>query len=271
MDVLCIFPLSNNYEKLKDIIDCFIREIAVNLAPPCTNVHIITPNPDYQYVGVGDIVPISKPKGQFIIDAIKSSSPQIDYVLMCDGSGAIPYKYTIDIFQALISDPKIHCAMIERIGQNKAISKERFLIEKFEVFSLKKFFGYAEDIPDGQGGLWGFYRREIEKNGIKNKINLTAKEYDIELDLLSEVLEKNFGFLFVPITLPKREIISAFTYENNIRKMIFLLDKHPMLSNKLKSFLDEYLIQAKQEIDTLDENGKIIWEKYKKDVLTLLK
>lgn len=269
MDILCIFPTAGCHEKVGEIVDRLEKGIITKLIQLGANPQIITPGPDYKYVQVGEkIERVSKPKGELILDAIKSASKQTEYVIACDGSGAIPYENIVDIFQALISDPNIYCAMINRVGQEKAIPQERFLIEQFEIFALKKTLGYEKGIPDGQGGLWGFYTKDIEINGNKTKIILTAKEYDIELDLLSEVIEKGLGYIFVPISLPPREVKSQFPYEKNIAKMNFLINKYPKLQDTLKKYLSEFLIECGEEIKKLNIEGEKTWGRYKKDILS---
>jgi len=171
----------------------------------------------------------------------------------------------IAIFQELVSDSSVFGVMANR-GDNKAISPARLLIEQFEVFMLKKYFNYPNDISDGQCGLWAYRTQKSYNNGESKCIKLTAKSYEIELDLLSELLEKKLRFSFVNVELPKRDVPSSFTFENNINKMKFLLSKYPKLKRSLRSYINSFENIDKVKEVLADTEIKNMWERYKVEI-----
>lgn len=244
-----------------------MKDFAFNIAPSLkkfgVNIDIKFAGTDYRFISTGESIPIGSKKGEGILECIKNCTSPPEFVIMCDGSGAIPYKYILEIFQELTSDSSIYGVMANR-GKNKSISEERLLIERFEIYVLKKHYDYKKSIPDGQCGLWG-YRTSI-KNNSGEKIKLTAKSYDIELDLLGELLKNNLNFSFINVDLPTREVQSSFTYENNLKKMQFLLEKYEDIKPKLKDYIT--LFETTPEYLKLIENKdvKIVWDKYLEDL-----
>lgn len=222
------------------------------------------PEPDYKYVPSGQVLE-GPTKGEGILKCIKNCESVPDCVISCDGSNAIPYENILNIFQELISDSGVHCVMANRKG-NKAIQRERFLIERFEVYTVKRCCGYNGEIPDGQCGLWAYRAGVIRRNGAETEICLTAKGYAIELDLLSEALEKGLNYSFVDVELPMRQTSSKFEYENNLKKMRFLLEKFK--SKKLAESLCDYVkdFERGEEFKMLASKNmrvKPYWKGYK--------
>jgi len=267
MNVVCIFPVTNNSENQPEILKKFKEKIApslINLG--ASNSEIKFAGTDYIFVGTNQTLE-GQPKGKGILECLKNCSNPPDCVIVCDGSNAIPYEYIVPIFQELISDSVMSCVMANR-GENKAISKERFLIEEFEIFILKRYHNHKREIPDGQCGLWAFRTGKLNTNNSQKEIKLIAQSYEIELDLLSEVLEKNLEYSFVDVELPPREVSSSFEYKNNLMKMKFLLEKYK--DNKLKelipNYFDEFERGRLERISEIKEN----WENYKRDVIKLL-
>jgi len=212
------------------------------------------------------------PKGKCVIECLKAL-PDVNYAIMCDGSGKIPYEQVVDIFRFLISDSRLACVMGNRI-RNKSISNERYLIERFEVFLLCKFFKHDKPIPDGQCGLWGFKIGEIKTDNSKyEKIKLTATGYEIELDLLSEVIGKGLQYAFLDIVLPAKNdgITSSFKYDNNMSKMKALFKKYDRLEFFVPEFLDRF--EKTQDFIDLVKNNAIadFWRRYKTDLLSVVR
>lgn len=268
MNLLCIFPITNIPENYPKIMKYFEVNIAMLLQKLGAEIEIKFAGTDYRFVSTNESIPIGSKKGEGILECIKNCTSPPDFVIMCDGSGAIPYNYIVKIFQELTSDSSIYGVMANR-GENKSISEERLLIERFEIYVLKKHYDYREDIPDGQCGLWG-YRASIKDGSNNKKIKLTAKSYDIELDLLGELLKNNLKFSFINIDLPKRDAPSSFTYDNNLKKMQFLLEKYEDIKPKLKDYIT--LFENTQEYLKIVENKSIkeTWDKYLNDLYALL-
>ncbi len=268
MNIVCVFPVSGDNEKnIPDILKEFNEKIIKSLwTLGGENVQLRFAKDDYVYVKPNENIEKQQiPKGESILRCLIGCSPIPDCVIMCDGSGAIPYENIIQIFQELISDSRICCVMASR-GKNKAISPERFLIEEFEVFLLQEHFRHDREILDGQCGLWAFRNGELKINGDKQEIKLTAKSYEIELDLLSEVLEKDLTYSFVPVELPPRTVPSSFTHKNNLIKISFLLNKYRKLRSYIPKYLEIFEDKKKDAIKKVEKS----WEKYKGDLLNLL-
>lgn len=265
MKLLIIFPVANNQGKIPSIIKKFKEfyndliilgaDESIPLKFGNVNVYFLPTNTEA----------ISVPKGRGILEQMKNVSEKPDVVLVCDGSDAIPYNYIVDIFQEFVSDASISCVMAHRAGE-KSISSARYLIERFEVFSLKKYYGYQGEIPDGQCGLWCFKYGKFCVGNSKKEIKLTAQNYEIELDLLGEVIKNKLKFSFVPISLPIRQEPSAFKPKNNIDKMDFLKKQHIGLTERLPSLLQEFegTEEFKKLIPSCEENE---WIDYKKKII----
>ena len=218
-----------------------------------------------------------KNKGEGIIGCLKNLPNCPHYVIICDGSGKIPYNYIVDIFQELVSDSNIHCVMSNRKG-NKSIELFRYLIERFEIFFICKYLKFIEEVPDGQCGLWGYRAVRINIDGIDEEIKLTAMGYDIELDILTEVLIKKLNFSFIDVKLP--ELVSnskpktLFSYEKNLKKIEFLFTKLDKLKDSIIRYIEQFE-KTKEFSDIINSGGveeKLMeqWEKYKTDLLKLV-
>ncbi len=269
MYVLSIFPITKNEKNIPLILEEFKQTIAPTLHKlGAEKIEIRFPPPDYTYVpSEGALLGTTKGKG--ILDVLKNTPVKPDYILVCDGSGKIPYSKTIEMFRELVSDSSINCIMANRIGQNKAISPIRYFIECWEVYLLRSHFNYQKEIPDGQCGLWGFYAKEIKGEKDKTEIFLSAEGYDIEIDLLSECLEKEIEFSFVDVELKidPATITTLFTPTDNIKKMKFLLNKYPMMRGKLISHLTDYT--KLNLLSNFQEDEQQTWKEYCSEIKKL--
>ena len=118
MMVVCLFPVTNNIDNAPLILNKFKTEIAPKLEIlGATNIEIRFPGTNYVYVGTGKTLE-GQPKGKGILESLKNCSIKPEYVLVCDGSGKIPYNYIIDIFRVLVSDSNIQCVMTNIVNAN---------------------------------------------------------------------------------------------------------------------------------------------------------
>jgi len=271
MQVVCIFSVTGVRNNIPDI----LRAVKEEINPGFTDLgypppEIKFPKETYVYVGVDKTI-AGPPKGHGIIDSIKNCANVPDCVIACDGSNAIPYGYIIDIFKGIISEANMHCVMANRM-EKKGIVAPRFLIERFEIHVIKECCGYELDIPDGQCGLWAYRYGKLHVNDIETEIKLTAVGYEIELDLLSEVLMKNLNFTFIDVELPERKTPSQFTYEQNLKKMEFILRKYDLMKLHMvvKGYIEKYE-QGEEFKSLISSDGKCdeYWGKYKKDLLSV--
>ena len=266
MRVVYIFPIAANHKNIPDILkqlESVIMPELVSLG--VTEKEIKFASTDYTYVPP-NISLIPTPKGKGILDCLKNTIISPNIVIMCDGSGKIPYKYIVPLFQELISDPNVHCVMAER-KNNKAISGSRYLIERFEIFALKQYHESKQEIPDGQCGLWAFRCGKLKVDDQELEIKLTAEGYEIELDLLGEVLENNLNLSFIPIELPEVPSKSLFTYQNNIDKMVFLMKKYRRLKDCIVEYFQEF--EQTKEFEGLCKN-RDEWGKYKESLMAVV-
>src|SRR3989344_4099128 len=270
MKVVCIFPVTFVAQNIQGIFEEFRKKIAPQLISlGATGTEIKFAGTNYVFVPNNkEIIMDGEPKGKGILGCLKNVSDESYYVICCDGSGKIPYSKIVDVFQELISDSTIWCVMANR-GKNKAIDEFRFLVERFEVYSLKRCLEFSLDIPDGQCGLWGYNTGKFKHNGEEKEITLTAEGYEIELDLLSEVLSNELGFSFIDVELPPHPSASSFKYENNLTKMKFFLKKYGSknLKKNIPKYLGEFEITESVKEKLEDTSLKEQWDKYKKDLL----
>jgi len=268
MKVICVFPITNNTHNIPLILGIFRLEIAPQLILlGATDLEIKFPEIDYKYVETNQSLK-GGTKGKGIVDCLKNTNISPDIVIICDGSNKIPYIYIINIFQELISDSSIYCVMANR-KNNKSISDFRYLVERFEVFALKKCFDFKNEIPDGQCGLWAYRHGKLNINSHPKEIKLTAEGYEIELDLLGEILEKGLNHSFIDVELPLNQQTTSFKYEDNLKKMSFLLNKYA----RLKQYLNYYIQEFEQTAEFLSlMKGEQIeqWAEYKKNILSLI-
>ena|GEM_PF-1841806 len=259
MRVICIFPITNNDRRLTEILKAFQTVIAPGL------VKLGADPAEIKFVG-NDYIYVEKdgalsglPKGKAVVGALgalKNVSEKPRIVICCDGSGKIPYRYIVDIFRELTADSSTHCVMANRIN-NKAISPTRYIIERFEIYALIRLFEYPGQVPDGQCGLWAFRNGPLDCNGSQKEISLSAEGYELELDLLGEVLDKKLKHSFVDVELPTVSASTYFTAADNIKKMRFLFTKYAKLKAKVSVIMNDFekggefvtLASADTEID----------------------
>ncbi len=268
MKVVCLFPITNNAENYVQILTTYRDKIIPKLKSlGAISQEIKFPGTDYVYVPTNKEI-IGRPKGKGILESLKNVSEKPDVVLLCDGSGAIPYEGIVQIFQELVSDSSIYCVMANRTGA-KAIGNLRYLIERFEIFSLVKYHKHAGNIKDGQCGLWGYRYGEINHDGVTCQIHLCAEGYEVELDLISEVLTHNLNYSFIDIELPPRKAHSSFIHKNNLEKIKFLMKKHANFDQLLSKYIQEFEI-SREYAELIDETIKNGWNNYKKDLQLML-
>lgn len=269
MNVICIFPITNNIQQAPLIMNEFKDFISKRLSIlGATKVEIKFAGTEYVYVPINETLE-GQPKGKGILQCLKNTPENPDVVICCDGSGKIPYSYIPDIFQEITSDSSIVCVMTNRVG-NKAISPCRYLIERFEIFSLKRYHKSQKEISDGQCGLWAYKAKPQKTNGMEKNITLRAEGYDIELDLLDEVLSKTLNFSFVSINLPNIPVQTSFSFSDNLKKMNFLINKNCHLKDSLYEYFLEF--EKLDEFSSYREDIGVlnIWNSYKQEVIKIL-
>jgi hypothetical protein len=267
MEILCIFPVTNNEANIPKILEYAKKEMFPQLKTlGAARVQIKFPGTDYVYAATNETV-TGTPKGKGIVGVLKNVDVAPNIVLVCDGSGKIPYDQIIKLFRELISDQSVACVMGDRTS-NLAISYPRYLIERFEIFVLRTYLGCNKNVSDGQCGLWGFRYGKLSINGSEYEIKLTAEGYEIEIDLLSEVLEQKLNYSFIEVMLPHSSELpsTAFTYSDNITKMKFIIRKYPDMRDKLLSYLKQFE-HTEEYLKLINKKDSVeVWNKYGRDL-----
>lgn len=277
MKVLCIFPVGGRYQGNRgDITERFAKFIQPKLMQlGANNVSFSCPPAPENYPTIKtetNSLNSKTPKGQLIRACIQGLSEKPDVVIMCDGSGKISYEKVVDVFQELTSGVDMCCVMSNRVG-DKCISESRYLVERFEVSVIAKINNHHKIIPDGQCGLWGFRCGKIQNNGDEKEIYINAQGYEIELDLLDEVLSKNLQYSFLDVELkPLEPIKTDFSDEEHMKKMDFFLRKKSTVDLKrlVPTYIEEF--QDSEEFKKLCNKPVIVedWKKYKDNLHNLI-
>ncbi len=170
------------------------------------------------------------PKGSAVrlqLDALCEKNP--DLIIFSDGDGQIPQK---SILRALkILSETVYKALISCRPRTQGIAGDREKVEKFELFILEEIYGIH--LPDGQCGFWGF------TGDVLPKLNLRAIGFELELDILSEILRKSVNFCFVEVDV-KRGEISSFREEDHERKIRFLADKYNIDDWDISKYISKF-------------------------------
>lgn len=154
------------------------------------------------------------PKGKIIRLALEANkSEKNDYLISIDGDGQIPRKHILDILKQLVNGVP---AVLSCRKNKSGIDETRNSVEKFELFLLSQAFG--SNLPDGECGLWGFNKNTFER------IFLSANGFEIELDVLTELLSKKIKFGFVRTDVSESKITTVGP-DNDENKLIFLREK----------------------------------------------
>jgi len=194
------------------------------------------------------------PKGAIIRLAFESNKSEMnDYLVVIDGDGQIPRKHILDIIKQLVNGIP---AVLSCRKNKPGIGEPRNAVEKFELFLLTQAFG--NDLPDGECGLWGFDKNTFEK------IYLSADGFEIELDLLTELLTKKikFGFVYVDVLESKDTTVGS---DNDKKKLIFLRKKLGFGKDFISYMSEKFEINTalptdyKQTIRSLDDTEILIY------------
>ena len=267
MKIFCIFPCTNYEDKISTILKIFHQNIAPKLKSlGSTKTNYSFGPTNYEFVET-DETSRGDGKGKGIIKSVHNLDEKPDVVICCDASGAIPYEKIIDIFTRLVSDSSIHCVMSNRIG-NKSVTPIRYLIERFEIFAIQTLHEHDTKILDGQCGLQCYRYGKTNINNSEEEIKLTAQGYDIEIDLVDEVLSKKFKYSFVDIVLPPRDVLSSYNKEDSLKKMNFLLNKQNKLKDKLQEYINNFE-DTEEFKELIDESIRKEWDEYKEDILKI--
>ncbi|MFH1287985.1 MAG: hypothetical protein ABII25_04735 [bacterium] len=204
------------------------------------------------------------PKGLMVHGKLLSLISKIDYTqidnhyfVLIDGSGKIAYDNVFNVLDILSKGKQI---VLGCRPKDFGVSDSRKDIEHFENFLVEE--KYKVVLPDAQCGCWGGHAN------ILKSLPLTAKTYDIEIDLVSSAIANNLSISFIPVTMDINEFpISNFTsFDIDITKLNFLtnklgLDKHS-IQLSYKKFNEIYKIELPEEY--LNHFNSVPESKYRK-------
>ena len=90
--------------------------------------------------------------------------------------------------------------------------------------------------------MWAYRNGKLNCNGKEHEIKLTGEGYEVELDLLNEVLLKDLKYSFVNVNMPdqKEKIPTSYTDKDSLKKLRFLCSKCLKLKDHLLECLTEY-------------------------------
>lgn len=178
---------------------------------------------------------------------------KVEFVLHIDGSKKFDLTEVPKIIAAML-EPEIDAILT--IRDKSGMNKFRTVLEKFETCIILKIYPEAK-IEDGQSGCWC-----IRSSGDGVHSSLTAEGYEIELDILLQLLKHKRNIVWMPISVTNTEK-SMFEFSVNIRKIRWL-SKNLAISKKdvlesLEVFKKEHLAEilvaeAESESLKLPEN-----------------
>lgn len=169
----------------------------------------------------------------------KDSEQYSDYIIYTDGDGDIDYELVPSMIDVLKNNNEASFAC--RKG-DLGMGYPRNDIERFENYLLEN--KYSISLPDGQCGCWGFSRGLFE-----GEKELKAQGFEIELEILSRVLEKGIIPTFIPTKLASEEgkdRLSEFTERTSIecrRKLEFIIEELKLTKNLLISLYKNFLVE----------------------------
>ncbi len=170
-------------------------------------------------------------KGSIVGHAIFASNMFPDrYIICIDGDGQINFENAFSIISELNKgEEAIFSCRANRYG----ISEERKIVELFETFILSEIFGI--ELPDTQCGCWGFKASLMPQK----QISICAKDFELELDLLSSLLMANIipTFYYVEVSSSTQ---TNFREEDHINKMKFVCNKLRIDKFKIESFIEKF-------------------------------
>ena len=139
----------------------------------------------------------AKPGKGFNVTRLINGANQLpikpDYIVYCDGSGRIPFKYCLALMENL-QKKDISCIFAHRTPWRGGITQERQVIEEFESNFVCKHFK-IKHTQDFQCGLWSLKYPDC------SGMQINCIGYELELNVACEALKKSkkIGILEIPI------------------------------------------------------------------------
>lgn len=173
------------------------------------------------------------------LELLKSTDCKI--VLHIDGSGSF-YFSDINAIIGIMMESQNHAVLTKR--DISGMDKFRTVLEKFERKLVQTKYSHTI-IDDGQSGCWCF--RFFDD--FKPEEHLSAKGYEIELDILVNLLKHNAKVIWHPIKINvKGRGASQFKVGDNIPKLEWLSNAIQIRKEQILPMLDEFISENEAEI-----------------------
>jgi len=169
-----------------------------------------------------------------------------EFVLHIDGSGKFDLTEVPKIIAGML-EPEVDAILTNR--DKSGMNKFRTTLEKFETYVILKIYPCAK-IDDGQSGCWC-----IRLSNGDRCLHLTALGYEIELDVLLNLLKQKRNIVWMPITV-KNTGRSQFNFSSNIRKIEWLSKNLPISKKVVLELLEIFRKEHVDEINAADEESK---------------
>lgn len=168
------------------------------------------------------------------IDHKETSRRDDSYYLMIDGSGAFDYSNIFLVLDKLCGIPRYDVVFGKRPPGNCGMAIWRKNVELFEEYLIYEKFGRdnlqnitgQKELPDSQAGCWGL------RLGVMKHVPLTARNYELEYDLLISAIESkvHIGFTDPLIMAPRNATdfgkeVDSSSIKQCITKMDFIVHR----------------------------------------------
>jgi hypothetical protein len=154
-----------------------------------------------------------------------------DYVICIDGDNDIQFDNILRVLDVLMRGEKVCLSC--RQGKF-GLRKPRNEIERFELNILEAVFN--KSIPDGQCGCWGMH------HSIVKKLKLSAIGFEIELDVLINILKMGINPFFIDLEI-KQEGDSEFNVKSHEEKLKFICEQLKITPATLRDIYSRFLIE----------------------------
>jgi len=170
-------------------------------------------------------------KGNAVSEGIKNSIGK--YVLLQDADLELDIKDSKEIYEIIKNDNTIKCIFGSRYLSGKLKKHNYFvneLIGKFNTFIFNIFFG--QSLTDIHCGLKIFHRDVIDK------INLSLKDFGLEIDLAAQIIKNNFYIYEVGVSYFSRTKKEGkkITWVDGIKSYYYLF-KVRFIDNSLSTLI----------------------------------
>lgn len=167
----------------------------------------------------------------------------VEAVLHIDGSGKFDLRDITSLVE-IILDSSIDAVLTKR--QNiSGIDKFRTLVEEFEIELVNETHP-STNIEDGQSGCWCFK--------LDNDLNLSARGYEIELDVLINQIKNKKNIFWLPINVIDAQV-TKYAFSDGIQKIDWLSKELKLRKSKILDLLEKFKIKKSEEIKEAEKHS----------------